>query len=110
MKKNEVIEILTNFEACAYKYSTNNKVLGMDCVDFEDLMIDIIDILKTTKWINVKDKLPEANKAVLTYDKKHQIFLGCLIIENDNKKWIVDYFEEPFDYVSYWMPLPIAPD
>lgn len=36
----KLIETLKNLEACAYGYHINGEVLGMDCSDFEQLMVD----------------------------------------------------------------------
>lgn len=35
-----LIETLKNLEACAYGYHINGEVLGMDCSDFEQVMVD----------------------------------------------------------------------
>ena len=36
----ELIEKLNNIEAIAYGYNINGEVLGMDCSDFEQIMVD----------------------------------------------------------------------
>ena len=36
----ELIEQLNNLEACAYGYHINGEVLGIDCSDFEQIMVD----------------------------------------------------------------------
>ena len=36
----KLIEQLHNFEACAYGYHINGEVLGVDCSDFEQVMVD----------------------------------------------------------------------
>lgn len=36
----ELIENLNNIEAIAYGYNINGEVLGMDCSDFEQIMVD----------------------------------------------------------------------
>lgn len=40
MDYEKLIEQLHNFEACAYGYHINGKVLGVDCSDFEQVMVD----------------------------------------------------------------------
>ena len=37
---NELIENLKNLETIAYGYNINGEVLGMDCSDFEQIMVD----------------------------------------------------------------------
>ena len=36
----ELIEELNNLEVIAYGYNINGEVLGMDCSDFEQIMVD----------------------------------------------------------------------
>ena len=36
----KLIEQLNNLEACAYGYHINGEVLGIDCSDFEQIMVD----------------------------------------------------------------------
>lgn len=40
MDYKEQIEALKNLEAIAYGYNINGEVLGMDCSDFEQIMVD----------------------------------------------------------------------
>lgn len=40
MDYNELIDQLKNLEAIAYGYNINGEVLGMDCSDFEQIMVD----------------------------------------------------------------------
>lgn len=57
----KLIEQLKNLEACAYGYHINGEVLGMDCSDFEQVMVDAADSLSTlhaeNEWL--KNKLSE---------------------------------------------------
>lgn len=54
---------------------------------------------KTGKWIPCSERLPEEEKTVLTWGKKHQ----CVLFDwmHDNK-WC-------FGDEDYWMPLPEPP-
>lgn len=45
MEYNELIETLKNIEAIAYGYNINGEVLGMDCSDFEQIMVDAADAI-----------------------------------------------------------------
>ena len=40
MEIEKLIEALGDLEMCAYGYHINGEVLGMDCTDFECLMVD----------------------------------------------------------------------
>lgn len=40
MEIEKLIEALGELEMCAYGYNINGEVLGMDCTDFECLMVD----------------------------------------------------------------------
>ena len=42
----KLIEQLKDLEACAFGYQINGEVLGMDCSDFEQVMVDAADALK----------------------------------------------------------------
>ena len=57
----KLIEQLKNLEACAYGYHINGEVLGMDCSDFEQVMVDAADSLSTLHAENerLKNKLSE---------------------------------------------------
>lgn len=43
MDYKKLIEQLKNLEAIAYGYNINGEVLGMDCSDFEQIMVDASD-------------------------------------------------------------------
>ena len=45
MDYKESIEKLKNLEAVAYGYNINGEVLGMDCSDFEQIMVDAADVI-----------------------------------------------------------------
>lgn len=45
MDYNELIENLKNLETIAYGYNINGEVLGMDCSDFEQIMVDAADAI-----------------------------------------------------------------
>ena len=52
------------------------------------------------RWISATERLPEEDKTVLTFVKKHQ----CILLDwmHDNK-WCC------FGVADYWMPLPEPP-
>ena len=45
MDYKELIEKLKNLEAVAYGYNINGEVFGMDCSDFEQIMVDATDAI-----------------------------------------------------------------
>lgn len=50
----KLIEQLHNFEACAYGYHINGEVLGIDCSEFEQVMVDAATALSTLQTENEK--------------------------------------------------------
>lgn len=65
------------------------------------------------KWINVKDRLPEEGKEVLTYSKKTKKFLVDYIIEfkNLNPPSYIWACRKEYEYldITHWMPLSEPP-
>lgn len=60
-----------------------------------------------SRWISVKEKLPENHKEVLIYcGSYHEI--GWY--ESDNKSWRSDFLGCCTDDVTHWMPLPEPPE
>lgn len=55
MDYKEQVEALKNLEAIAYGYNINGEVLGMDCSDFEQIMVDAAE--------SITDLLSRAEKA-----------------------------------------------
>lgn len=45
MDYSELIENLKNLETIAYGYNINGEVFGMDCSDFEQIMVDAADAI-----------------------------------------------------------------
>lgn len=54
MDYEKLIEQLKNLEACAYGYHINGEVLGMDCSDFEQVMVDAATAISTLQAENEK--------------------------------------------------------
>ncbi len=44
--KTRIINKLRELEAIAYGYNINGEVLGMDCSDFEQLMVDAANLIE----------------------------------------------------------------
>lgn len=44
-KYEKLIQELYNLEVCAFGYSVDGEVLGMDCSDFENIMVDAADAI-----------------------------------------------------------------
>lgn len=45
MDSKGIVEELHNLEFIAYGYNINGEVLGMDCIDFEQIMVDAADYI-----------------------------------------------------------------
>ncbi len=66
MDYSELIENLKNLETIAYGYNINGEVLGMDCSDFEQIMVDADDAiaeLNQYKELGDLDRLRELVQA-----------------------------------------------
>lgn len=61
----KLIEQLHNLEACAYGYHINGEVLGVDCSDFEQIMVDAADKISTIPAL-------QAENAKLRYEVERQ--------------------------------------
>ena len=64
MDYEKLIEQLHNFEACAYGYHINGEVLGVDCSDFEQVMVDAAEEISKIPTLQaenerLKNKLSE---------------------------------------------------
>jgi hypothetical protein len=55
-------------------------------------------------WINVKDRLPEIRKDVLTYDGEYML-IEYLLNDEDVFTWSCSSFED----ITHWMLLPEPP-
>lgn len=60
----KLIEQLKDLEACAFSYHINGEVLGMDCSDFEQVMVDAADALEKLQAELNAAKSPEVLEAV----------------------------------------------
>ena len=60
----KLIEQLKDLEACAFGYQINGEVLGMDCSDFEQVMVDAADALEELQAELTAAKSPEVLEAV----------------------------------------------
>lgn len=66
MDYSELIENLKNLETIAYGYNINGEVFGMDCSDFEQIMVDAADAiaeLNQYKELGSLDRLRELVEA-----------------------------------------------
>ena len=52
----KLIEQLHNLEACAYGYHINGEVLGVDCSDFEQIMVDAADKISTIPALQAENE------------------------------------------------------
>ena len=59
--------------------------------------------LEQREWISVKDRMPEKDIPVITYDKEGFM---CIDIWKVNK-WAIAWFNDEY---THWMPLPQKPE
>lgn len=52
----KLIEQLKNLEACAYGYHINGEVLGMNCSDFEQVMVDAADEIANVPTLRAENE------------------------------------------------------
>lgn len=69
----ELIEKLNNIEAIAYGYNINGEVLGMDCSDFEQIMVDsavaITELMEILAKVTAeRDAAVSDIESVMAYD------------------------------------------
>lgn len=73
----ELVERLKDLEAIAYGYNINGEVLGMDCSDFEQIMVDAATA--------ITELLSRAEKAEREMDAIMQDISGiCYLCKNGN--------------------------
>lgn len=60
-----------------------------------------------TKWISVKDRLPEDGEIVICKDLH---FFDVLQWSSTNETWFGAHAIHGKDYVTHWMPLPESPE
>lgn len=91
------------YEKCPYFNSLSN---GVDCAlkMHADALAYINQLeARVTKWISVKDMLPEDDDDVLIFSNERVIFVGCY----KNGQWIsYSLYAIYGNVVTHWMPLP----
>lgn len=66
----KLIEQLKNLEACAYGYHINGEVLGMDCSDFEQVMVHAADEISKVPALQAENEKLRAE--LENYRKGHR--------------------------------------
>lgn len=71
-----------------------------------------VEIDQFSRWISVKDQLPEPFVSVLVYMPGERplptVHEGYFV--RDANKWYSHFFDRGLDEVTHWMPLPEAPE
>jgi hypothetical protein len=62
--------------------------------------------MKMTKWISVKDRLPELPNWVLVCNVHREVYPGTY----ENGKWWNDVQDSDFHGITHWQPLPEPPE
>ena len=65
----KLIETLKNLEACAYGYHINGEVLGMDCSDFEQVMVDAAEEISKISTLQAENEKLKADLARVTAER-----------------------------------------
>lgn len=77
----KLVEQLNNLEACAYGYHINGEVLGMDCSDFEQIMVDAATALSTLQAENEKLRAELKNKVELVFQQAKELDRRHLLLQ-----------------------------
>ena len=98
MTKEEAIKILKPFRACMFDQH------GCPISDVAIALDVVIEALEQTRWVSVRERLPEQDKYVFVYLFGDSPYIAW----HDGVDWCTDEFvldedEEPLE----WMPLPI---
>ena len=73
-----------------------------------DALAMAISALEQTRWISVKNRLPEDGEIVLCNTKHRE----TMVLQKDSHKyytWVSDQASYIVSYVTHWMPLPKPP-
>ena len=74
-----------------------------------DALAMVISALEKTKWISVKDRLPELGERVICTDgyavfEQYRVEPSCVY-----GMWDRFGLKSPMQEVTYWMPMPLPP-
>lgn len=88
------IKTLKNLEAIAYGYNINGEVLGMDCSDFEQIMVDaaesITDLLSRAEEAEARAEKAEREKGAAIHDVFEAASAKCFWCKHQDHKWLSD--------------------
>ena len=75
-----------------------------------DLLDEVLEFLKGSQWVSVKDQMPEELRDVLVA-RNGCMFVMTLINKEGENYWEDDYgFYQEIDESDYWKPLPEQPE
>lgn len=77
MDYSELIENLKNLETIAYGYNINGEVLGMDCSDFEQIMVDAADAIAELNQYKELGDLDRLRELVQADREGRAVLLPC---------------------------------
>lgn len=92
MDYKEQIETLKNLEAIAYGYNINGEVLGMDCSDFEQIMVDAAE--------SITDLLARAEAAEAGAEKAERERDAAVLIVKKLRVYKCDFCKHKKDLVG----------
>lgn len=82
----------------------SDKITGV-CVDIPT----VIKEAKQSKWISVKESLPEEGVTVLVYNKGSYEYFTAEYCPTTFNDWISSFYRFNSDDITHWMPLPKPP-
>ncbi len=108
-KKIELIpEYIRSFEEISKQLRLNADILLKELSDYANELKSNLSnpsINRSNEWIKCSDGLPEYDTKILFTDG-FDIFMGYLIINNENiDRWYLQN-DQPIDGITHWMPLP----
>ena len=107
-----VIELLEN-ENAELKQKLHDAEMRADLAEAacNEYRLDYKKLADSQRWRKCSDELPEENVDVLIYDEDSGIVrLSYMEIMPDGQIWFWPMNSPHIDGVTYWMPLPKAPE
>lgn len=107
----EFIKIDPSIRECSNCYYIDD--IGVDitiCPKHSELFKD--NLSEKSKWINVKEQLPEENKLIIIFDEGFGINIAFRRFSSIHYEWSSMWDEnyQFFSEVTHWMPLPNKPE
>lgn len=95
----KLIEQLKNLEACAYGYHINGEVLGMNCSDFEQVMVDAADEIANVPTLRAENnklraELEWVKQCIEIVEKQRDAAVTDLTSVGKGECWVCTHFRD----------------